>query len=73
MPDQHQHTGQAFEAAIEHHLLSVASYTKADPMNFNRERALTPSGMAGSKSAWTDLCMASSLSDCWRAFFGDPW
>ncbi|MCK4343181.1 MAG: hypothetical protein KAY37_15815 [Phycisphaerae bacterium] len=30
----------AFEAAIEHHLLNVAGYTKADPANFDRERAI---------------------------------
>jgi len=35
-------TEATFEAAIEHHLLSVAGYAKADPANFDRERALDP-------------------------------
>ncbi len=36
------HKERAFEAAIEHHLLNVAGYAKADPANFDRERALDP-------------------------------
>jgi len=36
------HTERAFEAAIEHHLLTQAGYTKADPKDFDRERALDP-------------------------------
>ncbi len=32
----------AFEAAIEHHLLTNGGYTKADPANFDRDRALDP-------------------------------
>ena len=34
------HREIAFEDAIEHHLLNVAGYAKADPANFDRERAL---------------------------------
>jgi type I restriction enzyme, R subunit len=33
---------KAFEAAIEDHLLTKAGYAKADPNNFDRERALDP-------------------------------
>ena len=36
------HREIAFEAAIEHHLLDVAGYTKADQANFDRESALDP-------------------------------
>ena len=36
------HTEKAFEEAIEHHLLNVAGYAKADSANFDRERALDP-------------------------------
>ena len=35
-----QHTERAFEDAIEHHLLNVAGCVKADPANFDRERAI---------------------------------
>jgi len=35
-----QHTEQAFEDAIEHHLLSEAGYAKADPKNFDGKRAI---------------------------------
>ncbi len=40
MPIDHREI--AFEDAIEHHLLSVAGYAKADDTNFDRERALDP-------------------------------
>jgi type I restriction enzyme R subunit len=40
MPVDHKES--AFEDAIEHHLLSAAGYAKADPANFDRERALDP-------------------------------
>ncbi len=40
MPVDHREI--AFENAIEHHLLNVAGYAKADPANFDRERALDP-------------------------------
>lgn len=33
---------RAFEAAIEHHLLTVAGYSKGDPAAFDRERAIFP-------------------------------
>jgi type I restriction enzyme R subunit len=36
------HREQAFETAIEHHLLNMAGYAKADAANFDRERALDP-------------------------------
>lgn len=36
------HTEKAFEAAIEHHLLERGGYVKADPKNFDRERAIDP-------------------------------
>ena len=36
------HTEKAFEEAIEHHLLNVAGYAKADPGDFDRERAIDP-------------------------------
>lgn len=36
------HREKAFEAAIEHHMLNVAGYAKADPKNFDRERAIDP-------------------------------
>jgi hypothetical protein len=40
MPIDHQEL--AFEDAIEHHLLKVAGYIKADPANFDRERRIDP-------------------------------
>src|SRR5438132_251960 len=40
MPADHKE--EAFEAVIEAHLLGPAGYTKADPRNFDRERALDP-------------------------------
>ena len=40
MPIDHREI--AFEDAIENHLLNEAGYTKADPKNFDRERALDP-------------------------------
>ena len=36
------HREIAFEAAIEHHLLNTAGYVKADPKNFDRQRAIDP-------------------------------
>jgi len=36
------HRERAFEAAIEHHLLTAGGYTKADPGNFDQERAIDP-------------------------------
>jgi len=36
------HKEQAFESAIEHHLLAHGGYTKGDPETFDRERALDP-------------------------------
>src|SRR5262245_52700093 len=33
---------KAFEGAIEAHLLGKAGYAKADPMNFDRDRAFDP-------------------------------
>jgi type I restriction enzyme R subunit len=36
------HKEKAFEAAIEDHLLTKGGYVKADPKNFDRERALDP-------------------------------
>lgn len=36
------HKEKAFETAIETHLLAVAGYHKADPNDFDRERALDP-------------------------------
>jgi type I restriction enzyme R subunit len=36
------HRERAFEAAIEHHLLSAADYAKGDPDTFDRERAIFP-------------------------------
>ena len=36
------HTERAFEDSIEHRLLTVAGYVKADRDNFDRERALDP-------------------------------
>ena len=40
MPIDHREL--AFEDAIEHHLLDVVGYTKADAKNFDRERAIDP-------------------------------
>src|SRR3990172_7670288 len=37
-----QHTEKAFETAIEHHLLTVAGYTRADPDRFDRDHAVDP-------------------------------
>src|SRR3972149_11173667 len=37
-----QHTEKAFETAIEHHLLTVAGYTRADPDMFHRDHAVDP-------------------------------
>jgi type I restriction enzyme R subunit len=37
------HRERAFEAAIEHHLLTAGGYTKSDPTAFDRERAIFPS------------------------------
>jgi len=36
------HRERAFEAAIEDNLLTASGYTKADPDNFDRERAIDP-------------------------------
>jgi type I restriction enzyme R subunit len=36
------HKEKAFEAAIEHHLITSAGYVKAEQGNFNQERALDP-------------------------------
>lgn len=36
------HKEQAFEAAIEHHLLNQAGYAKAEPSEFNWEWSLDP-------------------------------
>jgi len=36
------HRERAFEAAIEHHLLTLAGYATGDPATFDRERALFP-------------------------------
>jgi type I restriction enzyme R subunit len=36
------HRERAFESAIEDHLLTCGGYTKADPAQFDRERALDP-------------------------------
>jgi type I restriction enzyme R subunit len=36
------HRERAFEAAIEHHLLSASGYAKGDPAGFDRERAIFP-------------------------------
>ena len=36
------HTEKAFETAIEDHLLTHGGYIKADPQNFDRERAIDP-------------------------------
>ncbi len=36
------HKERAFEAAIEHSLLTVGGYAEADPANFDRERAIDP-------------------------------
>jgi type I restriction enzyme, R subunit len=36
------HRERAFEAAIEHHLLTAAGYQKGDPATFDRERAIFP-------------------------------
>lgn len=36
------HRERAFEAGIEHHLLFVGGYAKADPDQFDRERAIDP-------------------------------
>ena len=38
------HRERAFEAAIEHHLLTASSYAKGDPAAFDRERAIFPAG-----------------------------
>ncbi len=40
MPIDHREI--AFEDAVEHHLLNVAGYSKTDPTNFDRERAIDP-------------------------------
>ena len=40
MPVDHREI--AFEAAIEDHLLTTAGYSKADPANFDRARAIDP-------------------------------
>jgi type I restriction enzyme R subunit len=40
MPTDHREI--AFEAAIEDHLLKAAGYSKGDPANFDRERAIDP-------------------------------
>src|SRR5512140_1264421 len=40
MPADHRE--KAFETAIEEHLLTRAGYVKADPANFDRERAIDP-------------------------------
>lgn len=37
-----QHTEKAFETAIEHHLLTVAGYTRADPARFDCDHAIDP-------------------------------
>ena len=36
------HRERAFEAAIEHHLLTASGYAKGDPAAFDRERAIFP-------------------------------
>ena len=36
------HRERAFEAAIEHHLLTASGYAKGDPVEFDRERAIFP-------------------------------
>jgi type I restriction enzyme R subunit len=36
------HRERAFEAAIEHHLLTTSGYAKGDPAAFDRERAIFP-------------------------------
>lgn len=36
------HRERAFEEAIEHHLTTAAGYAKADPEEFDRERAIDP-------------------------------
>jgi type I restriction enzyme R subunit len=36
------HRERAFEAAIEHHLLTAGGYAKGDPAAFDRERAIFP-------------------------------
>lgn len=37
-----KHTEQAFESAIEHHLITESGYEKGDPHQFDRERGLFP-------------------------------
>jgi hypothetical protein len=36
------YTEQAFETAIEAHLLTRGGYTQADPINFDRDKILNP-------------------------------
>ena len=41
------HKERAFEAAIEHHLLTQAGYAKGDPATFDRDRAIFPAEFIG--------------------------
>lgn len=45
-----QHTEQAFESAIEHHLLSSGGYEKADREAFEPQRGLSPQTFLGRTS-----------------------
>ena len=40
-----QHNEEAFETAIEHHLLSQGGYTKGDPSTFDQERGFDPTAL----------------------------
>lgn len=42
-----QYIEAAFEAAIEHNLLTIGGYTKADPELFDRARGLDPTVLLG--------------------------
>jgi type I restriction enzyme, R subunit len=53
------HKERAFEAAIEHHLLTVAGYAKGDPATFDRERAIFPTEFVS--------FVRSTQPDIWQA------
>ncbi len=64
------HREIAFEDAIEHHLLNIAGYSKADPANFDGKRAVDPmrsfrsSAMPSVVFPWND-CTVGRWASNW--------
>jgi len=53
------HRERAFEAAIEHHLLTASGYAKGDPAKFDRERAIFPAEFIDFvKATQPEVCQA---------------